>query len=162
MVQIKKPKEQDKQLRENEKKWSKTLMESGFTVFPSVILERQKALGLTPLEVNILLFLCTFWWTKDGRPRPAIGTIAEAVGRSPRHVTRIITGLVDAGLIERHQRSYKETGNLTNEYSFEGLIHEVMPFAKEKIEERETKIAEKKAKTAKRGKPKLRVVKDTD
>ena len=162
MVQIKKPKEQDKQLRENEKKWSKTLMESGFTVFPSVILERQKALGLSPLEVNILLFLCTFWWTKDGRPRPAIGTIAEAVGRSPRHVTRIITGLVDAGLIERHQRSYKETGNLTNEYSFEGLIHEVMPFAKEKIEERETKIAEKKAKTAKRGKPKLRVVKDTD
>lgn len=162
MVQIKKPKEQDKQLRENEKKWSKTLMESGFTVFPSVILERQKALGLTPLEVNILLFLCTFWWTKDGRPRPAIGTIAEAVGRSPRHVTRIITGLVDAGLIERHQRSYKETGNLTNEYSFEGLIHEVMPFAKEKMEERETKIAEKKAKTAKRGKPKLRVVKDTD
>ena len=162
MVQIKKPKEQNKQLRENEKKWSKTLMESGFTVFPSVILERQKALGLTPLEVNILLFLCTFWWTKDGRPRPAIGTIAEAVGRSPRHVTRIITGLVDAGLIERHQRSYKETGNLTNEYSFDGLIHEVMPFAKEKIEERETKIAEKKATTAKRGKPKLRVVKDTD
>jgi predicted transcriptional regulator len=162
MVQIKKPKEQDKQLRENEKKWSKTLMESGFTVFPSVILERQKALGLSPLEVNILLFLCTFWWTKDGRPRPAIGTIAEAVGRSPRHVTRIITGLVDAGLIERHQRSYRETGNLTNEYSFEGLIHEVMPFAKEKIEERETKIAEKKAKTAKKGKPKLRVVKDTD
>ena len=162
MVQIKKPKEQDKQLRENEKKWSKTLMESGFTVFPSVILERQKTLGLTPLEVNILLFLCTFWWTKDGRPRPAIGTIAEAVGRSPRHVTRIITGLVDAGLIERHQRSYKETGNLTNEYSFDGLIHEVMPFAKEKIEDRETKIAEKKAKTAKRGKPKLRVVKDTD
>jgi predicted transcriptional regulator len=162
MVQIKKPKEQDKQLRENEKKWSKTLMESGFTVFPSVILERQKALGLTPLEVNILLFLCTFWWTKDGRPRPAIGTIAEAVGRSPRHVTRIITGLVDAGLIERHQRSYKETGNLTNEYSFDGLIHEVMPFAKEKIEDRETKIAEKKAKTAKKGKPKLRVVKDTD
>lgn len=162
MVQIKKPKEQDKQLRENEKKWSKTLMESGFTVFPSVILERQKALGLTPLEVNILLFLCTFWWTKDGRPRPAIGTIAEAVGRSPRHVTRIITGLVDAGLIERHQRSYKETGNLTNEYSFDGLIHEVMPFAKEKIEDREAKIAEKKAKTAKRGKPKLRVVKDTD
>jgi len=160
MAQQTNPKQQEKQLRENEKKWSKTLMDSGFTVFPSVILERQKALGLTPLEVNILLFLCTFWWTKDGRPRPAIGTIAEAVGRSPRHVTRIISGLVDMGLIERHQRSYKETGNLTNEYSFEGLIKEVMPFAQEKIEERETKLAATKAKTAKKGKPKLRVVKD--
>ena len=74
----------------------------------------------------------------------------------------MITGLVDAGLIERHQRSYKETGNLTNEYSFDGLIKEVMPFAKEKIEEREAKAAEKKAKTAKKGKPKLRVVKDSD
>lgn len=162
MAQQTKPKEQEKQLRENEKKWSKTLMESGFTVFPSVILERQKALGLTPLEVNILLFLCTFWWTKDGRPRPAIGTIAEAVGRSPRHVTRVISGLVDLGLIERHQRSYKETGNLTNEYSFDGLIKEVMPYAKEKIEESKAKEAAKKAKTAKKGKPKLRVVKDGD
>ena len=82
MPQQTKPKEQGKQFRENEKKWSKTLMDSGFTVFPSVILERQKALGLSPLEVNILLFLCTFWGTKDGRPHPAIGTIAEAVGRS--------------------------------------------------------------------------------
>lgn len=162
MAQQTKPKEQEKQLRENEKKWSKTLMDSGFTVFPSVILERQKALGLNPLEVNILLFLCTFWWTKDGRPRPSIGTIAEAVGRSPRHVTRVISGLVDAGLIERHQRSYKDTGNLTNEYSFDGLIAEVMPFAKEKIEDREAKAATKKATTAKRGKPKLRIVKEDD
>ena len=69
---------------------------------------------------------------------------------------------MEAGLIERHQRSYKETGNLTNEYSFDGLIKEVMPFAKEKIEEREAKAAEKKAKTSKKGKPTLRVVKDSD
>jgi DNA-binding MarR family transcriptional regulator len=98
--------------------------------------------------VNILLFLCTFWWTKDGRPRLAIGTIAEAVDRSPRHVTRIISGLVDVGLIERHQRSKKETRNLTIEYSFEGLIKEVMPFTKKKIEDRGYQVQDGQPKAA--------------
>ena len=82
MTQQTKPNERGKQLRENERKWTKTLMDSGFTVFPSVILERQKALGLGPFEVNIPLFLCTFWWKRESLPRPAVRTIAEAIGRS--------------------------------------------------------------------------------
>jgi hypothetical protein len=162
MAEQVKSKEQVKELRENEKKWSKPLMDSGFTVFPSVILERQKALGLSPLEVNILLFLCTFWWTKDSRPRPSINTIAEAVGCTPRHVTRKISGLVAAGLIERHERKSSVSGNLPNEYSFDGLIKETTPFAKAKIEERQAKAAAKKAEVAKKGKPNLRVVQDDD
>lgn len=34
-----------KELRVNERKWSKTLMDAGWTAFPSVIIERQKAIG---------------------------------------------------------------------------------------------------------------------
>lgn len=35
-------------LRVNEQKWSKTLMDAGWTVMPNVFLTRQKALGLDP------------------------------------------------------------------------------------------------------------------
>jgi len=89
-------------------------------------------------------------------PPPAIRTIAEAVGRTPRHVTRTISGLSAAGMIKRHQRSHGESGTLSNEYSFNGLIREVTPFAREKIQEREEAEARRKAKTAKKGKPGLK------
>ncbi len=45
--------EQD--VKANEKKWGKTLMSSGWTAFPSIILEKQHALGLTAMDINIIL-----------------------------------------------------------------------------------------------------------
>ena len=49
----------------NERKWCKDLMDAGWTAFPSVIIERQGVLGLDALDVNILLHLASYWWTKD-------------------------------------------------------------------------------------------------
>jgi len=59
-------------------------------------------------------------------------------------------------MIKPHQRSHGESGTLSNEYSFNGLIREVTPFAREKIQEREEAEARRKAKTAKKGKPGLK------
>ena len=42
-------------LRTNEKKWSKPLMDAGWTAFPSVIIENQKQLGLTPMPWRVNL-----------------------------------------------------------------------------------------------------------
>jgi hypothetical protein len=62
--------EAKKQFSENEKKWTRTLMQAGFTVLPSVILERQQALGLDPIDVNILLHLARYWWYAENRSSP--------------------------------------------------------------------------------------------
>jgi hypothetical protein len=47
-------------LRVNEDKWSKPLMAPGWMSMPNMIIERQHALGLGPLDLNIILQLGTY------------------------------------------------------------------------------------------------------
>ena len=61
-----------KELRVNEQKWSKTLMDAGWTAFPSVIIERQKALGLDAMDLNILLHLAS-----HGGPEKQAASVKE-------------------------------------------------------------------------------------
>lgn len=63
--------ENERQLKVNERKWTKTLMDAGWTVLPSIILDRQQALGLEPTDVNILLHLAKYWWERIGFLSPA-------------------------------------------------------------------------------------------
>ena len=55
--------EQAARLKRNEEKWSPALMEPGWTVIPSIILEKQHALGLDAIDVNILMHLARFGGT---------------------------------------------------------------------------------------------------
>lgn len=164
MKQIKKDKpDAADALKVNERKWSKPLIKAGWTAFPNIIVERQKALGLSPLDVNILLHLATYWWEADNKPHPSKATIAEAVGVQPRSVQRRIAALEAAGFIRREERRIPGQGSKTNKYHFDGLIEAAKPYAEEKILEREARTAAKKAAVARRGKPRLRIVKsDTE
>lgn len=133
------------QLKVNEEKWSPTLMKAGFTVIPSVLLERQNALGLDPLDVNIILYLSTYWWTADGLPHPSKATMAAAMGVTPRTIQRRIAALETSGFVKRIERRKSRYGSQTNKYSFKGLIEAATPFAEEKITEREAKDGARKA-----------------
>jgi DNA-binding transcriptional regulator YhcF (GntR family) len=141
----------------NEEKWSKTLMAAGWTAIPSVILEKQHALGLDAIDMNIIAHLTIYWWKKTNLPRPSIATIAKAVGVKPRTIQKHLKKMEDDGFITRHQRRRSGQSNNTNLYSFEGLIKAVTPFAQEKIAataERQKQEAQRVA----RKKPKLTVV----
>jgi predicted transcriptional regulator len=144
-------------LRVNEQKWTKTLMEAGWTLLPNVIVERQKALGLDPLDVNILMHLASYWWTPDNRPHPSKGTIADAIGVDPRTVQKRIAAMEAAGFIMREERRIPGQGSKSNIYHFDGLIKAATPFAQERIEEKTRREAEKKARTG-RKKPLLQLV----
>jgi predicted transcriptional regulator len=150
------------QLRVNEKKWSKVLMDAGWTAIPSVIIERQQALGLEPLDVNILLHLATYWWTHDNKPHPAKRTIADAIGVAPRTIQRRIAKMETDGLIKREERRVKGKGSRTNLYHFDGLIKEAQPYATEKMLEKEKADAERKKTAARKGRAKLELVKSAD
>lgn len=159
-----KPKEKEKEekvvlttLRQNEEKWTKTLMESGWVALPSIILEKQQALGLTAMDINILLYLFTYWWTADNKPRPAKSTIAEAIGVSPRTVQRRIAAMEKAGFIRREERRLSKEGSKPNLYHFDGLIKEITPFALEKIEIKKERAEEDKKRSA-RKRATLRVI----
>ena len=66
------------------------------------------------------------------------------------------------GLIWREERRIDKTGSKTNVYHLEGLIKAATLFALEVLEERALAAAAKKAKAAKKGKPKLKLVKDDE
>jgi DNA-binding transcriptional regulator YhcF (GntR family) len=137
----------EKDVKANEKKWGKTLMDSGWTAFPSVILEKQHALGLTAMDINIILYLSTHWWEAERKPYPSKKTIAQALGVTPRTIQKRIAALEQLGFVEREYRPHEIKGNDTNIYHFDGLINESEPYAQEKIEEFE---ANKKAKADRR------------
>ncbi len=46
-------------------------------VLPSIILEKQHALGLDAIDVNILLQLARHWWYRDNPPHPSKASIAH-------------------------------------------------------------------------------------
>lgn len=133
---ISKKKIQDK-FTQNEKKWSPVLMNAGWTVIPSVILERQQALGLDAMDINILLHLAKHWWYSDNPPHPSKQSIAESIGVDKSTVRRRIAQMEKDGLIKRENRFHKKYGQKANSYHFDGLITAATPFAKEAIEARE-------------------------
>jgi DNA-binding transcriptional regulator YhcF (GntR family) len=128
--------ERASQLRQNEAKWTRIMMDAGWTAIPSIILEHQKALGLDPLDLNILLQLAKHWWQANNPPHPSKRRIAEAIGIDPRTVQRRITRLENVGLIRREARRGKYGGTSTNAYHFDGLIAKATPYARKAIEQR--------------------------
>lgn len=143
-----------KQVRINEEKWTKPLMEAGWTAVPTVLIERMTALGLQPLDLVILLHLASYWWTADNKPHPSKKTIAAAIGVDPRTVQRRIAEMEKDGLIRREEQRISGRGSKPNLYHFDGLITAATPYAKEKLEERKRRMEENEARV-RRKRPKL-------
>ena len=148
-------------LRRNEEKWSAPLMDAGWTVLPSIILEKQQAIGLDPVDVNILLQLARHWWFNDNLPHPSKATLAECMGIDPSTVRRRIAQMEKDGLIRRVARyDAKHRGQTSNFYEFDGLIKAATPFAVEALNTREERRAQDAARRS-RKKPRI-VVDNTD
>jgi DNA-binding transcriptional regulator YhcF (GntR family) len=144
-------------LKRNEQKWTKPLMEAGWNAIPSIIIEKQDALGLDAIDMNIVVHLTNYWWNADKLPRPSVETIAKAIGVKPRTVQKRIKALQTAKLMERIERRKTRFGSDTNLYGFAGLIEAATPYALEKLQKREQRLQEERERVA-RKKPKLAVV----
>ena len=141
----------------NEEKWSKPLMDAGWIGFPSVFVERQQALGLDAVDLNILLHLAMYWWTKDNKPFPSKKIIADAMGVTPRTVQRRIAAMEKDGLIQREERRIPGKGSRTNIYHLDGLIREASGYAEEKLEKLKDRKQEDEATVGRKGRPRLAV-----
>lgn len=146
------------QLQRNVKKWTKPLMDAGWTCLPSVIIHRQQALGLDSVDLNIILYLASRWWHEDDPPFPSVRTIAEVIGIKPRSVQRHLAKLEDGNLLERFERRTIDNGRTSNGFRLTKLITAAAPFALEEIERREARKKEA-AETRARKRPRLASVK---
>lgn len=150
-----------KKLQENEKKWG-VLMKAGWTMLPNMIFMRQRALGLDSMDINILLVLLSHWWTAENLPFPSKRTIAEAIGCDASTVRRRIQAMEAAGFLQRIERRVEHDRSKTNQYDFSGLIAAATPYAQEELQERDAARAGRSKRVQRKGKPKLKVVKDED
>jgi DNA-binding MarR family transcriptional regulator len=136
-----------------EQKWTKTLIQPGYTAIPSVIVQQMGVLGLTPLDLAILMQILSYWWKVDNPPSPSIKTIAGGIGVSQSTVKRRIKMMVAARFLKRTERRLADARNKTNVYEFGPLIEAATPYAEAKLEQ----IAEYKEKKqkllTKKGKP---------
>lgn len=124
-------------VKENEKKWSKTLWAPGFAAIPIVILKYQRELKLDATDINIILHLVRHWWTAERLPYPSKAEIAGCMGISKSTVQRHVRKLEKAGLIKRIERhDSKHGGQSMNQYELQGLINKATPYAHQEMEER--------------------------
>jgi hypothetical protein len=129
-------------VKQNEEKWTPTLMRAGYLVLPTVLLERQQALGLEAVDINILLHLIRHWWFADKLPHPSKKTIAECMGISRSTVQRRIAAMERDGLIKRVQRHGIDKEQQTNIYDLSGLIAAASPYAEESLNVRASRRAD--------------------
>jgi predicted transcriptional regulator len=139
MTAVEKPTSDKDTVKLSVKKWGRALIDAGWTLVPNTFIERQKKLGLDPVDFNILLHLMSYWWEPANMPRPSKKTIAAAVGRDARTVQRRIAAMEKQGLISRERRTGTGKGTQTNRYHFDGLIKAGTTLAKETLEERKAK-----------------------
>ena len=118
----------------NEEKWTKFLLQSGWSVIPNIIIEKQAVLGLDPIDMNIVVHLLHSWTIADELPSPTVEMIAKEIGVSVRTVQKHMADLQASGLITRIERRNTRLGSAANRYSLDGLIRAATPFTGHDLE----------------------------
>ena len=97
-------------------------MLAGWTAIPSILLEKQHALSLTPTDLVIIFQLAKYWWYAEEPPFPSKESIAVAIGIKPRQVQRRIAEMERLGYLKRTKRPGPYG---TNTYQFDGLVEKL-------------------------------------
>lgn len=143
-------KSEPKTERESEKKWSPAVMELGYSPIPSLIFKAQARLGLSAVQLALLLHLVDFWWKHAQMPFPNKATLAARMNLSPRQIQRYLTELEKADFIKREERFAGHRGQQSNIYHLDGLVKKLKKLEPEFSEVKKEAIEQAKN-VAKRG-----------
>jgi hypothetical protein len=129
-----------KERRRAEDKFGVPVMKFGYTLLPNLLLQTQGRLGITPVQLNVLVQLIQHWWDADNDPFLAKETIARRMGKSPRMIQRYLTDLEEAGFVARKPRFKGHKAQTSNAYDLDGLVQKLAAiepvFAKEAEQKR--------------------------
>lgn len=131
--------------RSLEKRWSKEVLEPGFTFVPSVILRAQARLHIDAVELTVLLHLIDHWWDDNTMPFPSKKRLAERLGVSDKTIQRAMKRLEDEGLIRREPRSHASGGQASNRYDLSPLVERLKPIAEDMTKARDEAAATRRA-----------------
>jgi len=115
-----KEKARGKHRDQNIKKWGRNVHDKGWVYVPNLLIDHQAELGLSPIQMNILLVLMRYWW--DQLPHPGVARIGKTIGRGKSTIRSHIREMENAGLLDRQYRSSVKLNSQTNKYDFTGLV----------------------------------------
>lgn len=130
----------------SEKKWGKAVMGLGFSIVPSLIFRAQARLGLSPVQLALLLHLADYWWHRAQMPYPSKAALAARMNLSSRQIQRYLTELEEGGFIKRVERFASHKGQQSNEYDLTGLVKKL-----QKLEPEFSEVKEQAKRVTKRG-----------
>ena len=110
--------------------WGSSIMETGYTIVPTILLWGQGRLNLTNDQLAVLIQLISHRWTSSD-PHPSKERIATRVGRDPRTVQRHLANLEKKGFLVRIKRVKHHKGQVANGYDLSGLIGKLNELAPE-------------------------------
>jgi hypothetical protein len=95
-------------------------VDAGFVAVPNALVRAQDKLGLSPIDVVVLLNILMHWWHRDRLPTPRSTAIAKRTGIGHRTVQRSLRKLEKLGLLQRIRVAKDKT-----EYSLDGLRYQL-------------------------------------
>jgi len=108
-----------------ERIWGKAVRNYGYTGVPSILIQAQRRLGVTPLQMNIVLQLLDYFYDPTRHPFPRKQEIADRMGVSAKSIQNNMRALEQAGLIQREIRKKAAGDYDSNIYHLDGLIARV-------------------------------------
>lgn len=128
-----------------ERIWGKAVYGHGYAGVPSILLKAQRRIGITPLQMNIVIQLLEYWHEPTRRPFPTKQDLANRIGVNAKTIQNNVRELEKAGLIQREIRKTALGDFNSNIYHLDGLIAKVKAMEPEFAAEREKR---KKARAA--------------
>ena len=119
------PKEPRKKPSSTEKIWGRAVYSHGYTGIPSILIQGQRRLGITPTQMNIIIQLLDYWREATRKPFPTKNELADRLGVTPKTIQNNIRELERAGLIKRELRRTAAGDWNSNIYHLDGLVEKV-------------------------------------
>lgn len=153
ILEQKKTAKNTKEIKKHVEKWGKTNISAGWTIVPNSLLENQARLGLSCIDMMVLINLIMHWWEKDNAPRPAKKRLANILGVSTKTIQRSMVNLEQCGALKRIER-YREGGDggrTTNNHDLTPLVELLTPMSAEFVAEKKLKETSNINRPKKRG-----------
>jgi hypothetical protein len=147
------PKKPAKAVSSHERIWGKLVLSHGYTALPSILIQAQSRLGITPLQFNILAQLLDYWRDPARAPFPSKADLADRIGCKPKTIQTNIRALERVGLVARELRRTAAGDWNSNVYHLTGLVDRLQKlepeFAEARDKKKEAWQAQKRAETPK-------------
>lgn len=133
------PKDDSKKPSSTERIWGKPVLSHGYTAIPSILIQAQSRLGITPLQMNIIIQLLDYWREPERRPFPTKKDIVSRIGVTDKTIQTNIRQLERAGLIRRELRKTASGDWNSNIYHLDGLVARIAQLEPEFTKAREVR-----------------------